>query len=134
MSQTSNNRAIPSNAHGECIAQIDMSLPIGIEQPHKKSFTTCSTSASTCLLLLRLSVRLSILFFRLEVASSSQWENMMEQMSPTPAVSSAPMFVQVVLEVTILRDRMDMIVYYLKWIENLLCVFIVVVVYAVLMK
>jgi hypothetical protein len=50
------------------------------------------------------------------------WEDMMEQMPSTHVVPSSPTTVQVVPEVVILRDRMDMIVDKLKWIERLVCV------------
>jgi hypothetical protein len=46
----------------------------------------------------------------------------MEQMPPIFAVPSPPTTIQVVLEVVVLRDRMDMIVDHLQWIEKLVSV------------
>jgi hypothetical protein len=60
-----------------------------------------------------------------------QWVDMIEQMPP---IHSPPIAVQAIPEVVVLRDRMNMIIDHLKWIEKLMCVRIVVIVYALLMK
>jgi hypothetical protein len=48
-----------------------------------------------------------------------QWEDMIEQIPP---IASPPTAVQAILKGVVLRDRMDMIVDDLKWIEKLMCV------------
>jgi hypothetical protein len=53
---------------------------------------------------------------------------------PIPVVSLPPIAVQDVPGVAMLRDRKDMIFDHLKWIEKLVSVCIVVIVYVVLMK
>jgi hypothetical protein len=51
-----------------------------------------------------------------------------------PPIHSPPIAVQAIPKVVVLRDRMNMIIDHLKWIEKLMCVRIVVIVYAVLMN
>jgi hypothetical protein len=58
----------------------------------------------------------------------------MEQMTSIPIVPSSPTTIQVIPQVVVWRDRMDKIVDNLKWIEKLVCVCIVVVVYVILME
>jgi hypothetical protein len=72
----------------------------------------------------RLSARLCVvnLVFQARGYQFFQWEDMMEQMPTIPIVPSLPTIVQATLEVIVLRDRIDMIVDHLKWIEKLVCV------------
>jgi hypothetical protein len=58
----------------------------------------------------------------------------MQQMPPIPIVPSPPIAVQAIPKVVVLRDMIDKTADHLKWIKKLVCVCIVVLVYAVPMK
>jgi hypothetical protein len=57
----------------------------------------------------------------------------MENMSSITLVPYPLATIQVIPEVAVLRDMMHMIVDHLKWIEKLVCVCIVIVVYELLL-